>query len=149
MTARGLIRKLEAINVASIVVESVEDTEKDFIEANTTGQLLFGIDKNDQRITPGYKSKYYAKKKALINPLPGLGTPDLKVSGNFYDKMRIKVNRENIEISSGVDYAKRLEENYGDSIYGLNDKQRPAYIFGPFFNAFKNKFESFTGLKLK
>lgn len=146
-TVASLIRNLNTLDLGSEVVEAVKETAQDFIDINTEGQLLQGTNASGGLIKPNYADKYYARKKAIMNPLPGFGTPDLKLTGEFYKRFEIgKVDTQQIEIKSDVDYAQYLEAKYSENIYGLNDTNRPKYTFGAFFEALKKRITNVTGL---
>lgn len=150
MTASALIQKLKNVKVAVIAVEAIKQTEAEYLNIQTRKQMLYGIDATGNAISPSYTTNSYSKKKNRMNPLPGYGTPDLKVTGVLYRETKfIKVDQTQIEIVSEAPYAKYVEGRYGSKIYGLSPKNRSAYAFGPFFKAFKKQLESLTGLVLK
>ena len=148
MTVAETIRRLKSLNLTEIAVSSMKETEKEFIDFNTQKELFVGLDSTGNQIDPLYGSASYAKKKAAINSLPGYGVPDLKLSGDFYKGMHfVSVTADKAIIESSVPYAKYLEKRYGEAIYGLNDKIRPDYIFGPYYSVLKSKVTAVTGFK--
>ena len=148
-TVRAKIEQIQALNLESEVVSSIEATEEDYIAKNTQEELFTGIDATGNQISPNYKSMSYARKKAARNSLPGFGVPDLKLTGEFYNRFTLKVDRAEIEVNSDVPYAKYLEARYGKRIYGLTDKLRAEYAFGPFWGVLKERIEAVTGLTFK
>lgn len=149
-TVSDLIDTLKNFNLNATITACIEQTKDDYIELNTQQQLFKGLDATGNEMAPLYKSPYYAKKKNQMNPIPGLGVPDLKVTGSFYQKMNIEVESDSFKISSDVDYAQYLEKNYEDEkIYGLTEENQEEYNQGPFFNALEQKITEETGLKFK
>ena len=149
-TVAGMIKRLSGLNFGQEAIDAIIETEDDYLQLNTEQQLQYGTDNTGNSIQPTYKNKYYAKKKNIMNPLPGMGVPDLKVSGEFYKQLKFAdVDKQHIEIASDVDYAKYIEKNYGTAIYGLDNNNRPRYTFGAFFETLKLKIETITGLTFK
>ena len=102
--------------------QAVEMNEKQILALNKK-QLLQGIDSTGAKIKPKYKKdkkgdvSRYARKKAKMNPVPGLETPDLRLSGEMYREMDLVVgipNDREYTITSYVDYLKYLIPKYGD-----------------------------------
>ena len=87
-----------------------------------TSQLGKGIKGDGSKIVPQY-SDQYAKKK-------GKKTPDLKVSGSFWDSIKITSIQDNIAqiegnlTNKGFDVAKHHEKRYTSGIYELTKQNR-------------------------
>jgi hypothetical protein len=82
----GVRRALEQVkrlhdNIESIAEESVSQASPSFVEAQKD-QLLQGSNSAGESFRR-YRNPDYAKMKNLMNPLPGLGNPDLKLTGQF------------------------------------------------------------------
>lgn len=90
----------------------------DFIVALNRSQMEQGLTSKDVGIYPGYRSKYYAFKKANMGSKAPMGTPDLKLTGSFHAKMYLRVVKPEYEISSRDKKTTMLEDNYPD-IFGL------------------------------
>ena len=149
-TVADLLESIEAVDLKGTIDEAITDTADDYIRLNTEEQLFKGQDTDGKQLEPLYKSPAYARKKNAMNPLPGLGVPDLKVTGSFYQKQTLAVEGDSIQLDSDVDYAKYLEKNYGpENIYGLSDQNQEEYNFGAFQDAFAEKITDQTGLELK
>lgn len=148
-TVREMIRRLDDLNLDEVVHESLGETADDLLEANKE-QMYAGSTNEDQPISPAYKDPYYARKKNQMNAAPGLGVPDLKLTGAFYDGTQAEVNEDAITLTSNVEYAKYLEARYGaDKIWGLTRENLETYTFGPFMGILKEKIEGQTGLTFK
>ena len=96
----------------------VAQEQKRIIELNTEKQLFLGLGNKGQKLKPNYSRVRYARAKNQLNPLAGLGTPDLKVKGDFYKEFFLTAKNRQVEFDSSVKYAKHLEKRYAD-IYGL------------------------------
>lgn len=90
------------------------------IELNTNEQLFKGIDSKGQKLKPKYSRVRYARAKNTVNPLPGYGTPDLKLTGDFYRDFYLKAEPERkFSLFSSDEKAPKLQEKYGEDIFGL------------------------------
>jgi hypothetical protein len=67
-----------------------------------------------------------------MNPKPGKGYVDLKLTGNFYEAVTVEIGSTEIEFTSLDPKADELEKKYGSDIFGLNEI---------FHNEFVEKFE--------
>jgi hypothetical protein len=134
-------RRLQGLDVQAAAESSMMETAQDFIDLNTQ-QMYEGKDSQDEQIQPTYKRPRYARVKNQMNPTPGYGVPDLKLSGDFYKGYTLKVDGDQVIEDSDVDYAKYLTERYGVKIWGLNDSNLSAYRTGPFWSVLKQKVQS-------
>lgn len=107
--------------------QTIAETAPGFVPETIQVQLTSGIKSTGLKITPQYATTYYSGKKFKLNPLAGLGTPDLKVSGTFYEGIAVVVNAKSFVTSSNVDYADKLELQYGSEIYGLTAENKSYY----------------------
>ena len=145
-TADDMLEIFQKVDVDGAAAQAVNDSGETFAKLNRR-QLFAGTTPDGDRLTPDYKSKYYANKKNKMNPKPGLGTPDLRVTGDFQDQFEVTADTEEIDITSPVEYAARLTELYGDAqIYGLNDENTQEYIDGDFGDALGGELERQTGI---
>lgn len=98
-----------------ILVEAEE-----IITALNTGQLYEGKTPKGQKLTPKYSRVRYARAKNELNPLPGFGTPDLKVTGDFYSEFYLTAKNQEFELHSSDFKTGFLEKKYGkENIFGL------------------------------
>ena len=81
-----------------------------------------------------------------MNPLPGLGTPDLKVTGAFYSGIRVDYNSGVLTTKSSDEKADELEKKYQD-IYGLGGNFKKGFIKNSLRPALNKEITSLTGLK--
>lgn len=121
MTLGDIQRAIEATNLDAIAGEVVEDNKDNILQLNRD-QLMSGFDSNGEKMEPQYASRDYALKKNKMNALPGLGTPDLYLTGKFQSSLQLQVMGKDVKFSDTDDKAKYLEVNYGpDNIYGLSE----------------------------
>lgn len=93
---------------------------QDQITALNTGQLLKGLTPQGQRLTPKYSRVRYARAKNQANPLPGLGTPDLKLTGKFHSEFYLTAKNKEFSLYSSDFKEEFLVKRYGkENIFGL------------------------------
>ena len=112
-------RKLDAWK---LFAESVEENKEYIIDLNT-GQLSKGKDSNNASLFP-YASDDYAKFKKSIGSEAPLGTPNLKLTGAFWEGFNIKTDKEGVIISSTDGKSEKLKSGYGEDIFGLTDESK-------------------------
>ena len=151
----------KAVDLRNKLPELVLATSYDMI-VEVVQQMEKGEDSTGKKITPSYdpKLKFYNKQypdfkgqlykdvKAQLNAAPGNGTPDLFLTGKFYNSIRVSVTSDeyDIEPDSSVDYGQRLITRYGENILRMSDGSRAAYITGALLPAISKVFEEKTGI---
>tara|TARA_R110000772_G_C13310310_1_gene440369 strand:- start:37661 stop:38116 length:456 start_codon:yes stop_codon:yes gene_type:complete len=102
----------------------IQQEQKRIIALNTEEQLHLGLGQKGQKLLPRYSRVRYALRKNQLNPLAGLGTPDLKLTGEFYDKFFLTTKSKQVEFNSSAEHTKHLVKRYGSTqdIFGLNTK---------------------------
>lgn len=124
-TLAEMSRRWKGLNLFKIYQEVITEETEEILDLNRD-QLEKGKTSKGKKIKPKYK-KRYAEKKNKLNPMPGLGTPDLKLSGGFYKSRTLK-NKSGIFIfGATVAYKKYIEPKY-DDIYGLDPKNQKIFI---------------------
>lgn len=146
-TIAGLNKKLHTVDFDSLITDSIEYT-KDEIAVLNRSQLLQGYMSTGEQISPQYASPIYALEKSAMNPLPGFLTPDLRLTGSFYQGIGVVVNaKENtFTVSSSDIKAPRLELKYSSAIYGLTKQNKSFYALETLKPVFFEKLHSATGL---
>lgn len=144
-TASELIERLQGLNLREILTESIEETAPQYVELNTQ-QLFKGLDGTGGSIHPLYRSAKYARMKNQMNALPGYGTPDLKLTGAFYQGYGVRVEGDEVVKDSDVAYADDLFEKYGNAIGELDEENHEAYIDNGLSPVFTDKVREQTGL---
>jgi hypothetical protein len=128
---RDLIKNLQTIQVDAIVEESLIEAAPD-VEQFQKNQWEQGEDSNGSEIR-WQKDSHYPYSKSYSRRKSALGGQvdrvDLKLTGNFYNRVESKVVDGKLVIESIDEKAKYLEKNYGlDLIYGLNTQQKSKLI---------------------
>ena len=131
-TIGAMLRRIEKLNTDEVIEEAFENTAKEFLDTNKE-QLNEGFDATGKHLKK-YASKKYASMKNSMNPAPGLGNPDLKLTGAFQRGWVLSVASGQLNQGSMDEKGIRLEEKYG-KIYGL---------YGPFKQDYLNEFLSPT-----
>jgi hypothetical protein len=105
------------------MVEAMVESKEEIIDLNVS-QIESGITKEGIAIMPEYQSEEYAKEKKSMGSKAPLGTPDLKLTGDFLESARaeeyIGSNPESsgLFIESTDEKADKLESWY-DNIWGI------------------------------
>ncbi len=143
----SLASKFRKIDTQKVIDDCLHETTADF-ENIQRDQLLSGKANTGKEIAPRYRRRKYADAKHDMNPLPGYGIPDLKLTGSFHRGIDVKAGRESFNIISTDKKAIELEQKYSD-IFGLGGKFKSEYIKENLAPALKKKISKFTGLKFQ
>lgn len=112
------LRNDSSINKDAILKQSVEKHEKLILDLNRK-QLRSGLKADGNYIAPDYSANYLDFKMSLPSYKAPGGVPDLYVSGELQNNMILDIGNVQYLIYSTVRYTERLEQFYGDNIYGL------------------------------
>lgn len=126
-TIAEMLRRVQSIKLKEALPDMIKKTSADIILLNQT-QLLHGLNANGDKIKPDYKNKYYANKKNARNPNPGLGTPDLRDTGEFYQDFTLEVDTKSLTLSSKNSKTESLISDYGPFIFGLTKDNKGKYV---------------------
>lgn len=126
---REAYNKLKSLrdNLPSIAENSVNETKEDVVVIQKD-QLRQGVSSTGGSFRK-YQNKAYAIKKNKMNPIPGLGNPDLKYTGSFYDGIFVSVAGGRITIGSHDSKAQMLEANY-KNVFGLSPQEMEDFLYG-------------------
>lgn len=147
MTIVSLYEKVQAMNTDVIIEEAIEETAGSITEENKK-QMLAGKTASGAVIGE-YRNELYAEVKNRMNPLPGFGVPDLKLTGSFQSKMGTNVIGDSIITESTDTKNQKLREKYGDGIFILGGDFKREYMDLSLRPALKQKIESATGLRMQ
>ena len=112
-----------AQNVEKEAYRIIAAAQKEITALNTNEQLYKkGIDAEGRKLKPDYSRVRYARAKHKFNPLPGYGTPDLKLTGSFYKQWYLVARNKQIEFFSSDAKADKLQDKYGENIFGLTSE---------------------------
>lgn len=85
-----------------------------------TDNLLKGLTPLGQKLKPSYSRERYKRAKNKLNPLPGIGTPDLKLTGDFHKSFYVVAKNEQFSLEASDDKTGLLSKKYGEkNIFGL------------------------------
>lgn len=81
-------------------IQRVLNANKMFLIELNTSQLAEGKDRHGDSMgtTIPYKSAEYATFKNQLNPIPGLGVPDLRLTGDYWDSIQAVVKNREFEM---------------------------------------------------
>ena len=145
-TVVDMIENLSAFDLKREVQALFVQNEKHIITLNQA-QMLKGKKRNNEGIGEYLSDNYAAYKFSFISSEAGEGNVDLKLSGDFYKGLEMKLSGENIDIKSSDFKSSKLESKYGSDIFGLTSKNWQIFstevLMPDFFLAMNKK----TGLR--
>lgn len=118
----NLLRKLQGFDPDKAVDDALQENT-DYYGVLQRKQLIEGKNSSGGEIRPAYASDYYSRMKNRLNSKPGLGNPDLKLTGDRNEAMTVTLDSDSLKLDSDVEYNKYLEERYSaKQIWGLDDE---------------------------
>lgn len=147
-TISQLTKRLESLNLRAQVPVIIDNTKSEIV-VSVKEQLHSGIDGTGKSIQPKYRSNSYAYRKQQINPKPGFGVPDLKITGKFYNSISVLVDNTSFTINSSDTKAPKLETKYGEDILRMSPTSVTNYAQGKFFQELKKYIIGKTGLQFR
>jgi hypothetical protein len=144
-TIPELLEAVQSLNINQEAVRSIEATAGMIVEFNRD-QLKKGFNARDLRIGPRYRNPEYARQKNEQNPEPGLGIPDLILTGAFTDAIGVEVMEEEYEVFSTDAKAPELEKKY-NYVLGLGPKKLEQYTTEHVRPVFQERITEVTGLE--
>ena len=128
MTVAQYARNIKALRseIFNIIVESIEETLNEAIELNKSQLFENSMDRKGKKLRQ-YRSKDYARKKNMMNPLPGLGSPDLFDTGKFFDSFDAQIVGQSVLFYATDSKTGSLIEKYGSDIFGLTNEAKGYY----------------------
>lgn len=122
-----MLRRVRTIDVATIGVSIIVDTKPELLQLNKDQLMNEGVDKNSKKLK-SYASNSYAVRKNRMNPFPGLGTPDLYLTGGFQNSFTLRINsKSSFDIYSTNGKNNDLTKKYGKDIFGLTTDSKTEY----------------------
>ena len=111
---KELAQKAKRINIKQLTL-AVAQSNAGLIADNVREQLSEGKAGNDAAVGI-YSSLAYANRKAKISKAP-FGVVDLKLSGDLYDNLFVKLDLKSVTVDSTVSYSKYQITRFGKIIY--------------------------------
>lgn len=144
-TIKGLYEKVSSLNAGNVAVESLDSTSETIADLNRQ-QLFEGKNAKGGQVGQ-YRNELYAEEKHRMNPVPGFGNVDLKLTGAFQSRITTNVFGETVITQSTDEKADELARKYGDDIYGLNPTFKARYQVETLGPEFRRRITELTGLK--
>ena len=141
MTLQEKLRRLQQVNVRQLASQALKLNE-DVIADLTREQLIEGKD-SAGRFMRTYRSLSYARMKQSMNPKPGLGNPDLYLTGATHSSIKINVTADTMKVN--LNDVHGLESKYsrqGSSPFLMNvqtkTKLKDQYLMRSWIETVKN-----------
>lgn len=144
-TFAQVLDRVQQLDIVEVTQEALEETADDFVNEQKL-QLFAGIDSLGNPIAPSYASRKYAQAKNDLNPVPGLYTPDLYLTGAWYNGLQFSVSGDTTDISSTDVKDEQLEGKYTTAL-GLGGDYRLRYLTDNLGPVLQQKISDVTGLK--
>lgn len=145
-TIQNMITRVNKINLDAAIPQLVNQYAYEIIALNNAQLYNYGVKATGTKITPRYKSKYYAREKSASNPRPGTGVPDLFVTGAFYKGFGVVVNNKSFTVNSNDSKAPKLELEYGSEIYGLTKESKTDFSINTLLPAVREYIRATAGI---
>lgn len=123
-TVNDMIRRMKSLSVKDVSYKSVVDTKETVTDIQKE-QMSHGLDAEGNKIAPKYRRMRYALAKFAVNPLAGLGVPDLRLTGAFYAGFQTKVTPETFATISTDEKNDVLIKKYDP--FGLDPESKAEY----------------------
>ena len=123
---KKIISGIKSLDIKQMLYEVLDQTDTILTDLNKE-QLYSGFDSEGQRLSE-YKQKEYSLFKNELNPAPGLGNPDLYVTGAFYDSFKIRIESNKVLFLADDSKALELISKYGNAILGLSENNLGIYL---------------------
>lgn len=147
MTFTELNQTINSFDADKVVEDVYEETKEPLADLNAV-QLLQGLSAKGKNLK-SYASPLYAEMKNRMNPLPGYGNPDLRLTGAFYRGIYANIQGGSLSITSSDSKTTDLEKKYGElNMFGLSEKYRIEHVIENIDPAFKKEIERVTGLTM-
>ena len=117
-TILSLLQRVQSLNVNTVSQDTMEEAAP-IVESWQRDQLLGGKNREGKKIGR-YRNPAYAQMKHSMNAVPGLGVPDLRLTGDFYRGIYTDVRGDKIIIDSTDEKTQDLVDKYGEVIFGLS-----------------------------
>jgi hypothetical protein len=124
-TIAGMRRRWEGLNTRDVAEESIDATREQLADTQRD-QMLHGL-RADGKPIGKYRNPAYAAMKNAMNPLPGYGNMDWRLTGQLHADIFIDVREGSFVITSGNEKTTELVEAFGDP-FGIGGEFRNSYV---------------------
>lgn len=125
-TLLKILNAYQNLNVNEVSEDALEATTQE-LRKRQRGQMESGKNAYGE-IIGRYRNPAYARKKQAMNPKPGLGNVDLKLTGATHRDIYSEVRGNKVIIDSTNEKTQKLAEKYGEQIFGLSPEVKKDYI---------------------
>jgi hypothetical protein len=125
-TILSMIKRVQSFDVTKAAAEAMEEAAP-LLTDRQKDQLLEGKNAKGQKIGR-YRNPAYARMKAAMNPVPGLGVPDLKLTGDFWKGIYVDIRGDRVIIDSVDEKTQDLVDKYSEAIFGLNKNTKAEFV---------------------
>lgn len=125
-TILEMINRVKALNLQDVSERSMEEAAPDMTRRQRE-QFLEGKNSKGKRIGR-YRNPAYARLKAQMNPVPGLGNVDLRLTGEFLKGVYTEIRGDQVIVDSVDEKTNDLAEKYGEVIFGLAPDPKAAFV---------------------
>lgn len=144
-TIKGMFDRIAALDTNRVAANAIEET-KETIEELNLEQMFSGLNSDGSEISPPYKEFTVAMKKRKGQPYDRV---TLKDTGSFYQGIRTEIVGNKVITDSTDSKSDKLQEKYGQEIFGLGTVFKSIYVNETLRPAFSRNIEMMTGLKMK
>lgn len=142
-----MLSKWQQVNVETEIPAIIQRNKEVAAELNRK-QLKSGKTSKGDPVQPSYNSTIYALDKNRSNSLPGLGTPDLYLTGAFHRGFYAQVKAGKSIIFGSTDMkSSDLEANYTKEIFGLTRDNKQLFLSDTIMPELRLYITRITGLK--
>ena len=117
-TIRKYASNFAKIDIQAQLPKLIEEVAPEAIAYNQQQLYRSSVDRFGKSLKQ-YQSPSYSLYKYRRNPLPGLGRPDLNLTGTLYRGMYLKVTGRSFYLGSYDAKESKIEKKYGKDIWGL------------------------------
>jgi len=110
--------------INALIQELIKSNVKYIKELQTEEQMYEGVRSDGSDILPEYTPYTKFIKRLLKSPAQPTDRVTLKDSGDFYNKVYIKMDRDGFELDSADPKRDELVEKYKEAIFGLTDENK-------------------------
>lgn len=121
-----LLNRVKELNVQDVSERSMEEAAPEMTKRQRE-QMMKGINSKGKKIGR-YRSPAYARLKNQMNPVPGLGTPDLRKTGEFHKDIYTEIRGEDVILDSYNEKTEALAKKYGEVIFGLAKDSKSEFV---------------------
>lgn len=122
-----MYERFAAFNTNKTAMDTLEQKRADVVSLNVA-QMMEGEDKFGNPLYE-YKNYRYSVMKHSMNPKPGLGFADGRLTGKFHESLKLQIESEKrYTITATDEKTSKLIKLFGIKMFGLNDESRDILI---------------------